>query len=100
MNDLRAPQVRSSSAALANDLRVNVMNDLRAPQVRSSSAALANDLRASITSDLQRSDLQLIQLNPLHLVAYELKVALEVFTFDNHRATAIVGVKTQGFRLK
>ena len=91
MNDLRAPQVRSSSAALANDLRVSVTNDLQRSDLQRS------DLQRS---DLQRSDLQLIQLYPLDLVAYELKVALEVFTFDDHRATAVIGVETQGFRLK
>ena len=54
----------------------------------------------SVTSDLQRSDLQLIQLNPLDLVAYELKVALEVFTLDDHRASAIVRVKTERLSLQ
>jgi hypothetical protein len=34
------------------------------------------------------------------LVAYELKVALEVFTFDNHRASAIIGVKTERLGLQ
>ena len=55
---------------------------------------------ASITSDLQRGDLQLIQLDPLHLVAYELEVALEILSLDDYRASAIVRVKTERLSLQ